>query len=556
MGPAIGRIIYVPAFLFGLLIVGLTFPHWAIFGGLPTGAPPTADFATHVVGQRYFLASGWHWPILIVKSLAAPWGTNIAFTDSNPLAVTIAKSLRPILPPFDQVVTIWQVVCFAVQPVAAVFALRCTGQRMLIPACAVALMAVSQPAFLAGFWHSALNSQFTLLLAVGLYFRIVRGSAPSLAAATALLPTLLFIHPYLVAMVAAIIAAAPLTLFLRGDRTWRVAVFALAFSMMLVVVGAFIFGYNSGQSPGGYGIYSLNILGPFFPSNSVIFPGFTDSQIDATGGQKASEAYLGIGLLILLTCTVFSIGWLSVRSIVRRHFGLIVACLALTLLAISNRGFVGTFQLFRVHTAVGPLEVLRGSGRLFWPVTYVLLIGAVATISERRARLALMVLPICAVLQVVDTLALRAHERATMTEPQPWLFDPELFRHAARAATQLTIIPPFGCVPGRDMALMQPLWIGAETLMLTNTVYAARIAHPAPCDARVSLEAAPPPLELLVIEPGFEQFVRTRPWASKACRTLAAYTLCAANATGLDGLQPLSAIMSRDPLHTPNATPP
>ncbi len=153
LGPPTGPAIYAVALIFGAALVAAMFPNWALLGQLPGGAPPTADFAQQVIGQRYFLPVPWHWPLLQAPGPMAPWGVSIAFTDSNPLATLIAKLLRPILPPFDQLASVWQALCWILQPAAAIFALRGMGERRLLPAIAVALMASAQHAFLAGFWH-------------------------------------------------------------------------------------------------------------------------------------------------------------------------------------------------------------------------------------------------------------------------------------------------------------------------------------------------------------------------------------------------------------------
>ena len=77
------------------------------------------------------------------------------------------------------------------------------------------------PAFINRYGHAALTGQFTLFLALGFYLRLVR--APSVAlwggGGLAMVATLL-VHPYLAAMALAVLAAAPLTLLLRGDARW------------------------------------------------------------------------------------------------------------------------------------------------------------------------------------------------------------------------------------------------------------------------------------------------------------------------------------------------
>jgi hypothetical protein len=508
------------------LVAGM-FPAWALRGLSPPAAPEGADFAQQVIGQRYFLPAPWHWPVLVAPGPMAPWGVNIAFTDSNPLAAVIAKLLRPVLPPFDQVVTAWQALCWLLQPAAAVFALRGAGERRLLPAAVVAVMAASHHAFLAGFWHSSLSSHFALLGMIGLYWRIVRGSDAALAAACVLLPALLLVHPYLAMMAGALLAAAPLTLYLRADCRWRRAALAALGSCACVVIVAILLGYTEGRSPGGYGRFSLNLLAPVFPVRSWLIPGFETEDLDATGGQLANDGYLGVGLILLVALTCAT-AWPTVRAAAARHRGLALCCVALWLLALSKKLYAGKLLLLNVHTAVGPLQMVRASSRLFWPVSYLALIGCVAALAAKRPRLALVVLPLCALLQFLDGTSVRAFDHARLNDPQPWLFDPDALRPLMRSATRLVIVPGYGCPSGDDTAVMQVLWIAAETRVPTNTAYVARIVHPQPCDVATALADAPARGDLLVVQPGLSASVGARPWAAADCRPLSAYTVCRA----------------------------
>jgi hypothetical protein len=221
-----------------------------------------------------------------------------------------------------------------------------------------------------------------------------------------------------------------------------------------------------------------------------------------------------------------------------RHLGLALACLALWLIAVSNKVTLGKIVLFRIHTVLGPLEMIRASSRLFWPVSYVLLIGAVALLAVRRPRVALLALPLAAMLQLLDAPVLLAQVYSDLHSPQPWLFDPSALRRAAQASQRLVVLPPFGCKSSSNMPLMQPLWIGSETLMQTNTAYVARIEHRQSCDLAAYTDGPPGPGDLLVMQPGYRDVVMARSWAAHFCYELSDYTVCSSNPTVRDALGP------------------
>ena len=66
----------------------------------------------------------------------------------------------------------------------------------------------------------ALCSHFVILIALGLYFQITRNPGlTTVVGADVLILAALLINPYIMYMVIAVLAAAPLTLLIRGDRT-------------------------------------------------------------------------------------------------------------------------------------------------------------------------------------------------------------------------------------------------------------------------------------------------------------------------------------------------
>jgi hypothetical protein len=190
--------------------------------------------------------------------------------------------------------------------------------------------------------------------------------------------------------------------------------------------------------------------------------------------------------------------------------------------------------------------MVRASSRLFWPVTYVLLIGGVAAVAAARPRLAFALLPTAALLQFLDGGILRAANHATLYHPQPWLFDPEKLRSITAGTDILMVLPPFGCAPKQDLPLMQALWIASETLAATTTMYVAREEHPPSCDLIAALSAPPAPGVLLLLLPGFRNFAVNEGWANVLCRQLANYTVCAQETALLNGLEPLAAAQGNE----------
>jgi|GEM_PF-4694309 len=100
--------------------------------------------------------------------------------------------------------------------------------------------------------------------------------------------------------------------------------------------------------------------------------------------------WLGLGLWLGLAAMLL-LRPLAVLGGLRRHAGLVVVCLGLTLLAVTGRVGLGGAVLVELGEAPGLFEQFRSSGRFFWPVGAALLLG-VAVLLARQGRLGVLAL--------------------------------------------------------------------------------------------------------------------------------------------------------------------
>ncbi len=502
-------------------------------------AASIGDEAVSGVGQRYFLGTPWRWPLLVVPDLAWPGGTNVALTDSIPLALLLLKPAQALLAPGASATEAWFAMALALQPVAAVFALRAVGERRALPAVAVGLLAATMPTFLNRSGHMALCSHFAILCAIGLYFVLVPGGPKAVRAwwaASALLAGSLLIHPYILAMVAAVLAAVPLTRVLRRMPGWWRAALCWTLGMAACAGLAWLLGYGGSRPAPGFGTYAMNLLNPVLPQASSLFPSSTFAS--AGGGGWEGYQYLGAGILGLAGVAVVQTargrltGW-------QRHGGLVLVLVGLTVFALSNIAYAGPLRLYHWRPVPAVIEQFRSTGRFFWPVAYVILVAGVAGAARSLpAWPAAAVLVAAMGLQWADTAGLRATVRHLGDERRVWHIDAAALRPIFAAHTELTLWPVFGCGASPDNAAdVQVMLLASETLMRTNTMNTARDYGEAACDPAPTL--APP------LRPGELRVVRTQrdawfvPGAVTACRELDPFMLCSADPATLAGTAPL-----------------
>jgi hypothetical protein len=501
----IGRVApWTIAALIGITLAVMLLPAWFVLPPERADWRLSGDIAQHVVVQRYFIATAWGWPLLVVPTLGADGGTNIALADGIPLLALALKALAPLLPAGFHGIGIWHALVVVLQPIAAVWCLRAAGERRLLPAIGVALAAAAMPAWLARHGHAALMGHFLLLLALGGYLRLVRASSVAgwIAAAGLSLAALLT-HPYLAAMVLALLGAAPLTLLLRGDARWWHAALGAALCAAVVAAALWTLGYLGATGEGGYGRYALNLLSPVWPARSAVLP-LVAGEVDATGmGGWEGYNWLGAGLLAgLVVLAVRAPGALA--GALGRHAGLALALAALTLLAVSFRVGLGAHVVLDLGPPPALLEQFRASGRFFWPVGYALLLG-MAVLLARTPRTGAALVLLLGLVQWIDAAPNRRALADWADRRMPWSVDAAALRPALAEARSLTILPSWVCIPPEGHAarerVQELLLLASERAVPVNTMQLSRWRSPPRCADAETAATPPAPGELRLVLP-------------------------------------------------------
>ncbi|EHL97321.1 hypothetical protein HMPREF9946_04264 [Acetobacteraceae bacterium AT-5844] len=384
------------------------------------------DLSQNLSGHMAYQWGEWRWPLLESGNLFPPAGLSIAMTDSNPLMSLLARLVvAPLAGGPVNLMGLWIGLCWLLQPLAAIYALRGFPQpadrlAAIALAATAAIMSLLWPALLHRIGHINLLGHFLLLLALGLTIRAVRDQAaiPFLRG-TALLAAAIFIHPYLFLFAGAVMAA-PLLRHRTGG--WRVHARAAGTYLAMLVLPVLLHRLLSGASGGadrGYGFYSMNLLSPVWPQVSGLF-GAHLPVLDATGGQYEGFNYLGAGTLFVLLLAL-ALGWWRGW---RRWLPLIIVLAGLTAVAVTPRLYAGPWLI--IPLPAWPWDqvfgIVRASGRVFWPVGYALLLGALAFLGTRLpCRWLLPGLALAVALQAADAAPFISLARARLAQGDPGL---------------------------------------------------------------------------------------------------------------------------------------
>ena len=448
------------------------------------------DWQHHFMGWHFFRNDPWSWPPGLIHSYYTPVGTAIGYTDSIPLVAIPLKLFASWLPTPLQYLGAWLLWCFAAQGAVGALLTGLWTRSPLLRVLGGALFIVV-PTLLGRVGHPALASHWLLLWALFLYFRDWR--TPGTMTHFAVLGLVAgLVHPYLAAMVFAIVAAIAVRRLFKGlavvRRMWSAAQPLLALTAGLFA-GWWCSGLLSLSGAGdltstGLDLYSMNLLGPiasagwsrFLPRVAVA----TELQ-DFEGFQ-----YLGLGLLTLMPLAVMvavatrRLPWRSIAP-------LALVAIALAIYSLSPRITLGPDTVFDYSTpALDRLGIFRSTGRFFWPATYVLLSLSLWSVGTRfRKSLAALTLAAALAVQVADvgpywvTLRDTAHSDAFHTWPRT-LHSPvwaDLLRHHRH----VIFYPPEQCGPAPVPFLHAAVIAGTYGLSI-NTGHLARRNQAATAD--------------------------------------------------------------------------
>lgn len=454
------------------------------------------DSLQHFSGWDMFRRDDWRWPLGALPTLGEQVGASIVFSDSLPLLALPLKLLHTWLPDPFQYIGPLMLFNLMLNGAVATGLLRWCGVSRA-GAFLAAVMVVSLPMVTmrgpGALGHEALSSHWILLMAVWLWLFPVTQPRVYLWW-LALLVVAVLIHFYLFFMVGVMWAALCFWEIWKSptrQQRWRSvcwgALSVVSVSVVMWLVGYFEFELKvSGDS--GFGLYSTELLSLINPGSAGLF--FQDAAFQGASalwrgwqspvtGQYEGFAYLGAGAIGLLVAAIASrIVYPAAFS--PREVGLLIPCVALFLFALSHHVVVGVSIILLPHPEwLSPLtQLVRSSGRLVWPLAYVLLLGAIVWLDRQLPRRkCLALLTGCVLLQVWDVSAWQryVHHQVGQLAPGQNIERPYAWRDDLPVVNMLKAAEEIRLLPGDDWHQVKVIsWLAARYDLVSNVAYYAR----------------------------------------------------------------------------------
>jgi hypothetical protein len=437
------------------------------------------DPATHYLGWVFFRNSPWSFPLGLNPSYGLELGNAILFSDSNPLFAFIFKPFAALLPEPFQYFGIWLLMCFVLQGWFAWKLMGLVSSSVALRVLGVGLFLFAPPMIARMTLHLSLSGHFLILAA--LYLALRPHTDKRRMAWGALLAATALVHAYLLAMVALIWLADLAGKTLQRKLTLGKALLEFFVLFLLVSVCCWQAGYFSVGSSGlalwGFGFARVNLLS-FFDANNW---SYALRDMPGVPGDGEGFGFPGLGVIFLTVCAFVAMlqGNSNVAGAVRKLPVLLVALVGLAVFAVSNKIGFGPFEFDYPLPAfvVAAANVFRASGRMFWPVFYVLIFTVIyVVVRGHNPRTTLCLLSIALVIQVADTRAGWASTRNFLMVPSAstWkttLVDP-FWQSAASHYQKVRWVRPQNLSP-KWLALAD---YASSHRLATDAVYLGRVA--------------------------------------------------------------------------------
>lgn len=429
-----------------------------------------------------------HW--LMSSRMSYPLEMNISLFDPMPIFLLTAGKLADLVPD-GQYLGLYFVACIVLQGFFGYLAIGEIVKSKIAPSSWKELIKLIGGGFFIltpfTFWrfqgHTALASQWLVVFSIWVSLKTNHlGVGRWLLANCGALFIVSGINPYLALMAG--LSTGALTATGYGSNPACVRALKLSALCLTAVLSFYIFGFLGAASVdgGGYGAYSMNMLGPFDSNGlSLLLP--IDIP-DATRQQTFEGfSYLGVGLLLLIA---FSVALLRIKSpdhppTAPRLSQILILVAISYLLALSTTLTLSSFkvQLPAPDFLEAVLNRFRASGRLFWIGSFWLIIaGFIVTTSRLNPKKSLILLPALLAIQLFDVAPIAKSVQSSIAQFRHLHISEQDIKLIPNTIDKVMVFPPWQCAQGASPGGARNYeifgYLTADINASTNNFYAAR----------------------------------------------------------------------------------
>ena len=364
----------------------------------------TGDLISYQDGWNFFKKDIWRFPIGSLPTYGVDAGNSIVYADIIPLFAIIFKLFRSITSDNFQYFSLWIFLSIFLQSLFSYLIIFKSTENFLYSIIGSIFFAIS-PLFLQRLGiHIALASHWLILFSF--YIETLKEKKNNYRNLNILLSItihfsltiIIFIFHYLFKF-KELFQTKKLSFFLLDS-------FILGFFSIFIM---YILGYfeipPADGLGGGFGFFSLN-LNSFFNPESIYGESWSLFLpiLKYKSGQYEGFAYLGLSGIIFFI--IFLISFFFKNNFLYEKKIIIVITLLFFILAISNNVYLGDKLIINIEInkyIYGILGIIRTSGRLIWPIYYLIFLTGIIFIYKRFTKnVSTSILSLLLIIQIVD----------------------------------------------------------------------------------------------------------------------------------------------------------
>ena len=370
------------------------------------------DISTSQIGWKFFKNDLWRFPLGLNPNYGIELGNSIVFTDSIPLFAITFKIFKNFLPDNFQYFSFWIFFSIYLQLLIA-FLIIFEKTKNVYFSIIGSIFFIIAPIFIfrSGL-HLSLMGQWIILVAF--YIEILDTKYKSILRSICIVFSCT-VHLYFTIILSIIYFIIQLFIFFEKKNSFLQILKETLITYTALIIIMFIVGYFSVRIEdglgAGYGSYNLNLNSFFNPVatnyvHSFNWSSFLPEGKLLAGGEYEGFSYLGLGgffFLILFIINFTNFKYKTIFSI-NKTLSIFIIFFILALSHNVNFGDQNLISFNLNKYLMILLSTIRASGRLIWPIYYLILFSGILIIYKKfkKNSTKLIVISMILLIQLID----------------------------------------------------------------------------------------------------------------------------------------------------------
>ena len=369
----------------------------------------SGDLSTYQLGWQFFKLDEWRFPLGINPNYGIYLNSSVVFSDSIPLVAIFFKIFKNFLPSEFQYFSIWILFCIYLQLYFSFKIIYKITNNLLYSAVSSLFFGIATVFIHRSGIHLSLFGQWIILSFF--YVELLDKNKFYYKNLIILLSTT--IHFYFTIILLIIFFIEKVIDYFRNKKLIKniliqtlIVLFASLF--LMYIIGYFSLNLDDGLG-WGYGYYNFNLNSFFNPVgqtniSEVIWSNFLAKR-EFQNGQIEGFSYLGLSGFIFLIIFVFNM-FNKRNNIIYSNIKIFTICAIFLILSTSNNIYFDQTSIIKIplnEIFYAIVSVIRSSGRLIWPIYYLIfIVGIIFIYQNFQKKISLLIILILLLVQIVD----------------------------------------------------------------------------------------------------------------------------------------------------------